>query len=71
MITRIRKKRVDHGENSFPTPGKYRKRSEHRNEQCDDFDFYVNQRVVPTCEKLLIAVKQKINNFPWGKLSLR
>ena len=33
-------------------------------------DFYVNQKVVPTCEKLLIAMKQKIN-FPWGALSLR
>jgi hypothetical protein len=51
------------------TPGKARKRPNVRNAEVDDFDrrvikdviedFYLRQKVVPTCKKLLPCVKGK------------
>ena len=62
------------------TPGKKRKRPPTRNVQVDDFDrraikdtvedFYVRQKVVPTCKKLLPVLREKIN-FQWQESSLR
>lgn len=79
-ITRIRRESADAGETSLSTPGKHRKRQEERNIHLDDFDkrvirdtiseFYLVRKLVPTCPKLLPALKEKIN-FPWGVHSLR
>jgi hypothetical protein len=56
------------------TPGKNRPRETHRNVIIDDFDlcvvkrtvidFYVENKVVPPCKKLLPVTREKIN-FSW------
>lgn len=62
------------------TPGKKRKRSPKRNVEVGDFDrraikdtvqdFYARQKVVPTCQKLLPVLREKIN-FQWQESTLR
>jgi hypothetical protein len=62
------------------TPGKTRKRPNVRNAEIDDFDrrvikdvtedFYLQQKVVPTCKKLLPVLKERIN-FDWKVTTLR
>jgi hypothetical protein len=62
------------------TPGKTRKRPNARNAEVDDFDrrvikdviedFYLRQKVVPTCKKFLPVLKKRIN-FNWKVTTLR
>lgn len=79
-ISRIRKECKEAGDSNLSTPGKHRHRPSTRNVEIDNFDlhvirntihdFYIVQKQVPTCPKLLAAVKEKID-FPWGVDSLR
>lgn len=79
-VTRIRKESSEAGESSLTTPGKNRPRPAIRNVTCDSFDinvikmvihnFYVVEKKVPTCKKLLANIRDKIQ-FPWGEQSLR
>lgn len=79
-VTAIRKEAKSAENTLLTTPGKKRKRPEDRNVVVDSFDrrvirdiiqhFYTVEKRVPTCPKLLAAVKEKIN-FPWGVHSLR
>lgn len=79
-VSRIRKDISTAPDTSLSTPGKHRKRPEERNVTCDDFDrrvirdviedFYLVQKRVPTCPKLLAAIRDKID-FPWGVHTLR
>jgi hypothetical protein len=62
------------------TPGKTLKSQNVRNAEVDDFDrrvikdviedFYFQQKIVPTCKKLLPALKERIN-FDWKVTTLR
>lgn len=79
-IKRIRKEGKTNPNRKLSSPGKKRKRPEHRNAVVDDFDrrvildtirdFYVTQSVVPTCKKLLPVLNEKIG-FKWGEWTLR
>lgn len=79
-ITKIRKESRETGEERLSTPGKKRPKPETRRAIVDNFDmmvikntvrdFYLIEKKVPTCIKLLSAVKEKIT-FPWGVDILR
>ncbi|PSN54969.1 hypothetical protein C0J52_02351 [Blattella germanica] len=78
-IGRIKRQRLDMPKGILPSPIKKNKPSKKKAE-IDGFDravirrtmedFYINQKIVPSVRKLLIAVKEKID-FPWQKDVLR
>lgn len=79
-ILKIRKSSREAGDERLKTPGKKRKRADHRNCNIDSFDkrvirdvisnFYIVQKRVPSCIKLLAAIRERID-FPWGRQTLR
>lgn len=79
-VSTIRKESKNAENTTLTTPGKKRKRPVERNVVVDSFDrrvirdiiqhFYTVEKKVPTCPKLLVAIRERIN-FPWGVHSLR
>ncbi|XP_054283210.1 uncharacterized protein LOC129000275 [Macrosteles quadrilineatus] len=79
-VKRIRKEGKLTPDSKLSTPGKKRKRPDHRNATIDGFDrrvildvireFYVQKKVVPTCKKILPILKERIN-FGWSDWTLR
>lgn len=79
-IKRIRKEKKSNESSSLSTPGKTRKRPEYRNAVVDDFDrrvikeviedFYLKQKIVPTCKKMIPVLQTRID-FQWKACTLR
>lgn len=79
-ITRIRRECRESGNSKLSTPGKHRRRPLSTVAHMDYYgihvvrntikDFYLLQKGVPNCCKLLAAVKEKVD-FPWGRTTLR
>ncbi|CAH2099013.1 unnamed protein product [Euphydryas editha] len=80
MLSKIKKEPTD-GQGHLNSPSrKGKKYPRDKLLDCDDFDrqvihrcieeFYLTKKIVPTCKKLLLDLRKKID-FPWGVTSLR
>jgi transposase len=79
-VSRIRRECLKAGDSRLSSPGKHRPKPASRKAELDSFDgqvirntvrdFYLIEKKVPTCSKLLTAIKEKID-FPWCAETLR
>ena len=78
-ISRIRKESIESGGRQLSSPGKKRPRRPDKKFHCSEenktiirniiYEFYVENKTVPAAEKLLDAIRERID-FPWKTHSL-